>query len=406
MTTTELENSIACKYTIMKTELTERSRRLWGATEANAIGYGGIRLVHRATGIDTKTIMAGLREISSPEIRPPHGHIRRQGGGRKKLTTNDRTLVTDLESIVEPGERGDPESSLRWTTKSIVTLAETLQTLAHTISPMSVLRMLKARGYSLQTNKKTREGAKHPDRNEQFQYINTGVKEQQKNNQPCISVDTKKKENVGNFKNNGRQWMKTKEPIEVNMHDFKDKKLGKAAPYGVYDIIKNEGWVNIGISADTAQFAVESIRRWWKHMGKIRYPHATELFITADSGGSNSARSRLWKVELQKLANELNMTIKVRHFPPGTSKWNKIEHRLFSMISKNWRGQPLDSLTTIISLIGSTTTKTGLVVKAMLDENVYQKGIKISDKVFNTINISRDSFHGDWNYSIIPVSIL
>ncbi len=403
MTRIELEKSITRKYKVMKPELTERSRRVWVATEARQIGYGGIRLIHRATGVDTKTIMAGLHEINNPETRAPYGRIRRQGGGRKTLRVRDKTLVDDLESLVEPDTRGDPESSLHWTTKSIVAIAEALQDLAHSISPMSVLRMLKERGYSLQTNKKTREGTNHPDRNEQFQYINNSVMEQQERNQPCISVDTKKKELVGNYKNNGREWHKSKQPVEVNMHDFPDKELGKAAPYGVYDLVKNEGWVNVGISADTAQFAVESIRRWWNHMGSERYPKAAELLITADSGGSNSARSKLWKMELQKLATELNLTIKVRHFPPGTSKWNKIEHRLFSMISKNWRGKPLNSLATIINLIGSTTTKTGLTVKAMLDDNTYEKGIKVSNKLFSAINIVRDTFHGDWNYTINPV---
>jgi transposase len=403
MTVVELEKSIAGKYSVMKPELTERSRRVWAATEARALGYGGIRLVHRATGVDTKTIMTGLYEIDNSNVRTPLGRIRRGGGGRKTLKERDETLVGDLESLVEPDERGDPEVSIRWTTKSIVALAEALHGLAHAISPMTVLRILSELGYSLQTNKKTREGTNHPDRNLQFHYINTSIAEQQKKNQPCISVDTKKKELVGNYKNNGKEWRPKGKPREVHGHDFPDKKLGKAAPYGIYDLIKNEGWVNVGVSADTAQFAVESIRRWWKYMGKKRYPQAAELLITADSGGSNSARSRLWKVELQKLATELNLTIKVRHFPPGTSKWNKIEHRLFSMISKNWRGKPLNSLATIINLIGSTTTATGLIVKATLDNNVYQKGIKVSDKTFNALAIIRDAFHGDWNYTIEPV---
>jgi len=402
MTTIELEKSIAGKYTVMKQELTERGRRAWVATEARAIGHGGIRLVHRATGVDTKTIMVGLDEISHPEKRAPEGRIRRYGGGRKKLAAHDPTLARDLESVVEPDERGDPESSLRWTTKSIVNIADALRSLSHSISPMSVLRLLTAGGYSMQANRKTREGSRHADRDAQFHYINKSIKAEQNKNQPCISVDTKKKELVGNYKNNGREWHKSKEPIEVNMHDFPNKELGRAIPYGIYDLIDNKGWVNVGITSDTAQFAVESIRRWWRYMGSVRYPEAGELLITADSGGSNSARSRLWKIELQKLANELHMKIRVRHFPPGTSKWNKIEHRLFSMISKNWRGTPLDSLATIINLIGTTKTQTGLVVKAMLDETVYKKGIKVSDKELASVNLTRDDFHGEWNYMIAP----
>jgi len=402
MTTRALEKSIARKYTAMKWELTERGRRVWVATEARALGYGGIRLIHRATGIDTKTIMAGLYEISHPREKAPEGRIRRCGGGRKKLVAHDPALARDLEGVVEPDERGDPESSLRWTTKSIVKIADALQSMAHSISPMSVLRLLTSGGYSLQANRKTREGANHAGRDGQFHYINKSIKTQQKKNQPCISVDTKKKENVGNYKNSGQEWHKRGEPIEVNMHDFPNKKLGKVIPYGVYDLLENKGWVNVGITSDTAQFAVESIRRWWRHMGRARYPKAGELLITADSGGSNSARSRLWKMELQKLANELQMKIRVRHFPPGTSKWNKIEHRLFSMISKNWRGTPLDSLATIINLIGTTKTQTGLVVKAMLDDTVYEKGIKVSDEELASVNLTRDAFHGEWNYMVAP----
>jgi hypothetical protein len=389
------------KYQMMDPVLHERSKRTWAASEAHALGYGGVTIVAQATGISRETVHVGLLEIRSTSAIAPQGRIRRNGGGRKKLTDKDPTLKSDLEKLLEPTERGDPERLLRWTTKSSEHLAHALQG-KHTISPDSIERILKAEKYSLQSNRKRSEGTNHPDRNEQFEYINDSVQRQQKRNQPCISVDTKKKENVGNFKNNGQEWHKSKQPIEVNMHDFPDKELGKASPYGVYDIIKNEGWVNVGISSDTAQFAVESIRRWWQYMGKERYPHATELLITADSGGSNSARSRLWKVALQKLATELNLTIKVRHFPPGTSKWNKIEHRLFSFITKNWRGKPLDSLTTIINLIGSTYTKTGLIVKAMLDESVYEKGLKVSDEEFETLNIKPDDFHGEWNYSIYP----
>jgi hypothetical protein len=393
---------IARKYHDLEGMLNERTRRIWAATEARALGHGGATLVARATGIGRTTIHYGLTELSDVTMRAPIERIRWSGGGRKKLIDLDTTLRQDMRELVDPIERGDPERALRWTSKSAQKLTGELIARGHQISERSVSTLLHQEGYSLQSNRKRLEGTNHPDRDAQFRYINDSVVNQQRKKQPCISVDTKKKENVGNYKNNGQEWSKKGMPVEVNMHDFPNKELGKAAPYGVYDLIKNEGWVNVGISSDTAVFAVESIRRWWKYMGKQRYPHATELLITADSGGSNSARSRLWKVELQKLANELKMKIQVRHFPPGTSKWNKIEHRLFSMISKNWRGRPLDSLATIINLIGSTTTTTGLIVKAMLDENEYVKGIKISDSELAEVKIIKDVFHGDWNYTIIP----
>jgi hypothetical protein len=405
MNNREREHCIAIikkKYNALEDSLNEKTRRLWAATEAQAIGEGGISIVSEAIAISRDRIYRGIADIAKPEKSAGRERVRRPGGGRKNVTEHDVDLTDGLTSIIEPHERGNPMSPLRWTTKSLEKLACALQELGHTVGRMTVGKLLKQQGYSLQANRKMREGTNHPDRNAQFEYINDSVAQQQKLNEPCISVDTKKKENVGNYKNNGQEWSKKGVPVEVNMHDFPNKELGKAAPYGVYDLIKNEGWVNVGISSDTAAFAVESIRRWWKHMGSKRYPTATELLITADSGGSNSARNRLWKVELQKLANELNMTIRVRHFPPGTSKWNKIEHRLFSMISKNWRGKPLDSLATIIDLIGNTTTKTGLTVKAMLDENVYEKGIKIPDNIFNSLNIVRDDFHGEWNYALMP----
>ena len=390
------------KYAGLKKLLNERTRRVWAASEAKALGRGGTAIVAEAIGMDRHTIVRGLRELREARESVSPERVRHSGGGRKTLTQDDSTLRTDLETAVGPHERGDPDSPLKWTSKSTYHIVEELKKQGHTVSQPSVYRLLRNFGYSLQSNRKRREGTDHPDRDEQFRFINESVKKQQDKNQPCISVDTKKKENIGNYKMNGVEWHKSKEPIEVNMHDFPDKKLGKAIPYGIYDLIENKGWVNIGITHDTAAFAVESIRRWWWHMGRELYPAARELLITADSGGSNSARSKLWKVELQKFADETNLTIHVRHFPPGTSKWNKIEHRLFSMISKNWRGKPLDSLSTIINLIANTKTKTGLVVKAMLDDGAYEKGIKVSDTLLTTVHLVRDAFHGDWNYSISP----
>lgn len=390
------------KYKSLKTLLNERTRRVWAASEARALGRGGIAVVAEAISMDRNTIVAGLEELKDTRASAPPERIRRSGGGRKTLVYDDNALSSDLETSVNPHERGDPESPLRWTSKSTYNIAEELKKQGHAVSQPSVYRLLKASGYSLQSNRKRREGTDHPDRDEQFRFINESVKKQQDKNQPCISVDTKKKENIGNYKNSGIEWHKSKKPIEVNMHDFPNKELGKAIPYGIYDLILNKGWVNVGINHDTAQFAVESIRRWWEHMGRERYPKATELTITADSGGSNSARGKLWKVELQKFSAETNLIVHVRHFPPGTSKWNKIEHRLFSMISKNWRGKPLDSLSTIINLIANTKTKTGLCVKAMLDNGIYEKGIKVSDTLFASVHLVRETFHGDWNYSITP----
>lgn len=394
------ERTIAEKFSIITNELNERSRRMWVATEAHALGYGGVRIVHRATGMDTKTIRAGIQEIRNPDMRAPQGKIRRPGGGRKKCTDTDPSLGEAIEACIEPHERGDPESPLRWTTKSAEHIRNAL--VGHTASPMTILRYLRGHDYALQSNRKRHEGTDHPDRDLQFRYINKTVLAAQKHNQPCISVDTKKKENVGNYKNGGQEWHATGEPVEVNMHDFPDKELGKAIPYGVYDLAHNNGYVSIGITSDTAAFAVHSIATWWRYMGKRRYPDATDLTVTADSGGSNSARSRLWKVELQTFANKTGLTIHVRHFPPGTSKWNKIEHRLFAMITKNWRGRPLDSLATVVNLIGNTKTDTGLTVKAVLDTRTYNTGIKVSDEELAKVNLIRDEFHGEWNYTIAP----
>lgn len=389
------------KYQTLEGELNEKTRRLWAAVEAQAIGLGGVSVVAEAIAVSRDRIYRGMTDIET-EHHGDRDRIRRPGGGRKKVTEHDYSLTNDLAGIIEPHERGTPMSPLRWTTKSLEKLASTLRGLGHTAGRMTISKLLKQQGYSLQSNRKTREGVNHPDRDAQFQYINESVKRLQKNNQPCVSVDTKKKENVGNYKNNGREWHTKGSPIEVNMHDFPNKELGKAIPYGVYDLLANNGWVNVGVDHDTAQFAVESIRRWWNQMGQYRYPHATELLITADSGGSNSARSKLWKVTLQQLADELGVTIHVRHFPPGTSKWNKIEHRLFNMITQNWRGKPLDSLSTIVHLIANTKTTSGLSVRAMLDTNTYEKGIKVSDEIVHALNLIRDDFHGEWNYALAP----
>lgn len=398
-----LEAQIRNKYAKVSFMLHERSSRIWAASEAEAIPYGGISLVSRATHISRERIHAGIREIADEKHRENPHRIRRPGGGRKTLAHHDGTLLKDLSLLVEPIERGDPERPLRWMSKSSYHIADELKKHAHAISQRSVYALLSKNGYSMQSNKKRHEGSSsHADRDAQFRYINDSVVNQQKKDQPCISIDTKKKEHVGNYKNNGREWGKKGVPVEVNMHDFPDEKLGKAIPHGIYDLIEGKGWVTLGIDHDTASFAVASIKKWWNAMGKKRYPRAKELLITADCGGSNNARSGLWRVELQKLATALHLIIHVRHFPPGTSKWNKIEHRLFSMISKNWRGKPLISLATIINLIGSTKTKTGLTVKAVLDRGRYPIGIKISPADLAAVYITRDTFHGEWNYSIIP----
>ena len=328
--------------------------------------------------------------------------MRGTGGGRKRLVDTDSTLLGELEELIDPATRGHPESPLRWTSKSTSKLAVELQFRGHKISPKTVARLLQKQGYSLQSNKKTSEGDSHPDRDKQFQYIHDQVEEFLDREQPVISVDTKKKELIGFYKNKGQEWERKKEPIKVNMHDFPDPKQGKVIPYGIYDIALNQGWVNVGINHDTAELAVESIRKWWLLMGQQMYPSAQELLITADCGGSNGYRVRLWKTELQKLASEIGIKIKVAHFPPGTSKWNKIEHRLFCQITENWRGRPLTSREVVVNLIGSTTTKTGLLVKAQLDEREYEIGKKVSNEDLSKVNIEPASFHGEWNYSIVP----
>ncbi len=381
--------------------LDERGRRLWAAAEARSAGRGGIAAVVRATGVSESTVRRGLEDLDSGEVLE-WGRVRRAGAGRKALRDSDPTVVKDLERLVDPATLGDPERPLRWTSKSAAKLAVGLRELGHELVDRSVLRLLAQIGYTMQANVKTREGDDHPDRDAQFQYINDTAAAALQAKQPVISVDTKKKELVGEFKAVGREWARSGEPVQVNTHDFPSHAKGKAIPYGVYDLARNEGWVSVGISADTAQFAVSSIAAWWEQLGRAAYPDARELTITADSGGSNSARGRLWKVELQKLSDRTGLQIVVCHFPRGTSKWNKIEHRLFSFISHNWRGKPLIDYATIINLITSTTTSTGLKVRARLDETDYPKGIKVSNAELAKVNLHRHDFHGDWNYTIRP----
>jgi len=396
-------SGIALRFKTVGGVLDERSRRLVAAAESAALGRGGVSAVSRATGISRQVIRQGLAELSEAAVHPP-GRVRRAGGGRKKTVTQDPSLLRDLELLVDPVTRGDPESPLRWTCKSLRKLAEELQRMGHRTSHQLVGRMLHDLGYSLQANSKTLEGSQHPDRNAQFEYLNRRVKRQIQQRQPVISVDTKKKELVGDFRNNGRELRPKGDPEKVRVHDFIIPELGRANPYGIYDIAHNTGWVSVGVDHDTAAFAVESIRRWWNSMGQAVYPGATRLLITADSGGSNGARVRLWKVELQKLADETGLRIAVSHLPPGTSKWNKIEHRLFSFISLNWRGKPLISHEVIVNLIAGTTTHDGLTVHSELDTDAYPPGIKVSDREVAEIDLRRDKFHGDWNYTIHPRS--
>jgi hypothetical protein len=395
------EAAIGEKFRELAGELNERQRRLWAASEARALGRGGIAATARATGMAVDTIRKGIAELESGE-RLERGRVRRPGGGRKPLTELDPTLLEDLERLVDGDRRGDPESFLRWTSKSVRHLAAGLRELGHEVHFTKVAQLLRGLGYSLQANVKTREGAQHPDRDAQFRHINAVAAHAVDSGQPVISVDTKKKELVGDFKNAGREWRPKGQPERVRVHDFKDKQLGKAIPYGVYDIGTDQGWVNVGIDHDTAQFAVNSIRSWWQHLGRPRYPNATTLHITADCGGSNGNRTRLWKVELQKLADETGLEIAVCHFPPGTSKWNRIEHRLFSFITINWRGKPLVSLETIINLIGATTTDSGLEVYARLDDGIYPDKIKVPDADLTAVNLHGDEFHPEWNYRIKP----
>ncbi|MDE3134221.1 MAG: ISAzo13 family transposase [Acidobacteriota bacterium] len=392
---------IGQKFRALAGELNERQRRLWAASEARAAGRGGISATARATGISVPTIRKGIAEIARGEHLEP-GRVRKPGGGRKLVSEIDQTLLVDLERLVDGDRRGDPESLLVWTSKSVRHLAAGLRELGHDVHYTTVAQLLHSLGYSLQANVKTREGSQHPDRDAQFQHINTVAKHRIDQQQPVISIDTKKKELVGDFKNAGREWRPKGEPELVRVHDFKDKDLGKAIPYGVYDIAANKGWVNVGIDHDTAQFAVASIRGWWQHLGQDRYPNAQTLQITADCGGSNGNRVHLWKVELQKLADDTGLQIAVCHFPPGTSKWNRIEHRLFSYITMNWRGKPLVSLETIISLIGATTNSSGLEVYARLDDGIYPDKIKVPRTQIEAVDLVGDAFHPEWNYTIKP----
>jgi hypothetical protein len=395
------EGAIRQKFQTLTTRLDEHTRRVWAATEADALGYGGISLVARATDISRRAILVGLREIKAGNVLPA-GRVRRPGGGRKLAVHHQPDLPEKLESLVEPLTRGDPESPLRWTCKSTRHLSLELTSQGYSASSRLVGVLLRGMDYSLQGNRKTVEGKQHPDRNAQFEHINTRVLEEMRAAQPVISVDTKKKELVGNYANRGKQWLKTGSAPEVNVHDFPGPSVPRAHPYGIYELTRNRGFVNVGTDHDTATFVVASIRAWWLAEGRRAYPKAKRLLITADAGGSNGSRLRLWKWELQQLANGLRLPISVCHFPPGTSKWNKVEHRLFSFISSNWRGEPLADYETIVNLISKTTTTTGLKVSCRLDHRRYPVGRKVTDEEWAKISLHRDDFHGDWNYTIRP----
>jgi len=392
---------IGQKFVRIAQDLDERGRRRWAASEALALGRGGITAVAVATGISDRTIRNGIRELNDPNPLPPQRQ-RRRGGGRKSRTDEQPGLVAALERLVEPDSRGDPQSPLRWTCKSTRALARALQADGFEVSSTKVGQLLKSSGFSLQANRKTREGAQHPDRNAQFEHIAKRVKARQRRGEPALSVDTQKKEVLGNLKNPGRTYRRKRNPVEVDVPDFPDPELGKAIPYGVSDLNHNEAGVSVGITHDTAEFAVEAIRRWWHRLGKKRYRNPRRLLITADSGGSNSSRHRLWKLELQKFADEMGMIIEVCHFPPGTSKWNKIEHRVFGHITRNWQGVPLETLAIVVKLIGATRTKTGLEVHCWLDEDQYDKGRKVTNAELHELFIKRNTFHGEWNYQIHP----
>jgi len=406
MDTSAIVASVRQKFDLLRPLMTERMRRQWAASEALALPRGGMALVAQATGLSRTTIWAGVRELQNPSPSPgcmgDPRRSRREGGGRHLIELNDPRLLEDLERLVDPTTRGDPMSPLRWTCKSTRKLSDELQRQGHDVSHQTVALLLHAAGYSLQSNRKTREGGSHPDRNAQFQFINARVLAFQKRKQPVISVDTKKKEQIGDFKNNGEEWQPEGQPEEVRAKDFLDKRLGKVIPYGLYDQTLNKGWVSVGIDHDTAEFATETIRRWWKEMGRPTYRAAKELLITADGGGSNGTRNRLWKVCLQHLADETGLQIGVCHFPPGTSKWNKIEHRMFCHITQNWRGRPLTSRAVVVNLIGSTRTSTGLEIHSELDENEYPTGMKVTDEQLGGVRMKKNRFYGEWNYTILP----
>lgn len=393
------------RYAALSPLMDERMRRQWAAAEAQSHGWGGVRFVSAAIGMSHNTLRKGQRELAARRKHPGTpvpARLRQPGAGRKRATEADPELAAALERLVDPVTRGDPQSPLKWTCKSTTQLAVELTRQGHPVSSRTVGRLLKAAGYSLQGNRKTKEGGTHPDRNAQFEHINATVKQFQRRKQPVISVDTKKKELVGDFKNGGREWRPQGEPDEVRVHDFLDQKLGKAIPYGVYDLTNNQGWVSVGIDHDTAQFATAAIGRWWRKMGRQRHPQAKELLIMADGGGSNGSRCRLWKVALQQLADQLQMSIRVCHFPPGTSKWNKIEHRMFCHITQNWRGRPLISHEVIVNLIANTATRQGLKIQAELDQRPYPTGTKVSPAELQRVQLKPHKFHGDWNYTIQP----
>ncbi len=390
------------KYRLLSSFLNERTKRLWSAVEAQVIGHGGIQLLSQITGQSRTTITRGMKELQTGELAASPNRIRIEGGGRKGAMEKSPEIEKALLQLVEPTVRGEPESPLLWTTKSLRNLAEALKRQGYRVSHTLVGQILKENDFSLQANRKTEEGKNHPDRDAQFNHIHQEVLAFQKEKNPVISVDAKKKELVGNYQNKGVEWREKKHPAEVKVYDFLSQAQGKAIPYGVYDIANNKGWVNVGIDKDTAEFAVQIIRNWWYQMGKELYPEAQKLLITADSGGSNGVRVRLWKKELQALANETQLEISVCHFPPGTSKWNKIEHRLFSYLTQNWRARPLVSYEVIVNLIAGTKTQNGLEVKCALDRKLYARGRKVTNKELSAINLSRDVFHGDWNYSIRP----
>jgi len=404
MISKEKINAIRIKYKILKIELDERGRRMWAAAEAKSLGHGGVVAVASATGLAESTIRLGKHEIANNHTDSKKGgevrRIRKKGGGRKPLEKKDRALPKLLDALVEPTSRGDPMSPLRWTCKSTRRLAKELTVNGHPCSHAKVGKLLAGLHYSLQSTRKRMEGKSHPDRDAQFKFINSKVVDFQSRNQPVISVDSKKKELVGRFANGGREYQPKGKPEEVETYDFPSLADGKGIPYGVYDMTSNQGWVSVGTDHDTAQFAVQSIRQWWCQMGLAAYPEAKELLITADGGGSNGSRNRLWKLELQRFAHEAQLVVTVCHFPPGTSKWNKIEHQMFSHITKNWRGRPLTSHEVIVNLIANTTTDAGLKIRAALDSNGYAIGVKVSDKEMKTIKLKKHSFHGEWNYTI------
>ena len=398
------EVALKKKYKLILSILTERQRRIYLFIEASHFGYGGITKVSKLLGISRVVITKGKKEFEESKTLPT-GYSRKQGGGRKKAINKYPGIKSELKNIIEPHTRGEPESALLWTSKSLRKISLELKEKGYSVSYRVVGEILKSEGFSLQANKKTDEGKSHPDRNEQFCHIHKKVIDFQTEGNPVISVDAKKKELIGNFKNNGKEWHPKGKPEETKVYDFPSDAEGKVTPYGVYDIANNKGWVSVSIDRDTSEFAVQSIRNWWHKMGKFYYKKPTKLLITADGGGSNGSRVRLWKKEIQDLANEINMAISICHFPPGTSKWNKIEHKLFSYISINWRGKPLTSYEVVVKLIGSTKTIKGLKVFSELDKNTYEKGIKVTDKDFEKINMVKDSFHGEWNYTILPQPI-